>query len=265
MVNDSRHRRGFTLIELLVVIAIIAILAAILFPVFAQVREKARQAGCVSNLKQIGLAAMMYVQDYDETYPAGSIPPGAPANTVPTASSMFYPGTTTTWDTMQTNDGMRQKSRSVAFLLQPYIKNEGVFRDPSDPVGQQFCGSGNCNPALIRATYWWNFNISTGKNWPTAPSGTNPAAPNVPYTLAAIQRPANLQMCQDNNILVHSAVGSNRWNICFADGHAKFTKSVDGPLPQARKPWFYNNQYPPGSVDVATPCSPDCATLGQGP
>jgi len=62
------NRKGFTLIELLVVIAIIAILAAILFPVFAQAREKARQATCASNLKQIGLAAMMYTQDYDETW-----------------------------------------------------------------------------------------------------------------------------------------------------------------------------------------------------
>lgn len=64
-------RRGFTLIELLVVIAIIAILAAILFPVFAQAREKARQTACISNGKQIGTATMMYVQDYDETYPSG--------------------------------------------------------------------------------------------------------------------------------------------------------------------------------------------------
>src|SRR6266496_3296806 len=62
---DTRHR-GFTLIELLVVIAIIAIIAAILFPVFAQAREKARQAACMSNLRQIGLAFAQYVQDYDE-------------------------------------------------------------------------------------------------------------------------------------------------------------------------------------------------------
>lgn len=69
--NTTRQRAtsGFTLIELLIVIAIIAILAAILFPVFAQARAKARQTSCLSNQKQIGLAVMQYVQDYDETYP----------------------------------------------------------------------------------------------------------------------------------------------------------------------------------------------------
>jgi len=69
--TPSPARTGFTLIELLVVIAIIAILAAILFPVFAQAREKARQITCASNMKQIGLAMMMYVQDYDELFPMG--------------------------------------------------------------------------------------------------------------------------------------------------------------------------------------------------
>jgi len=73
--HRRRTLRAFTLIELLVVIAIIAILAAILFPVFAQAREKARQASCLSNLKQLGTAVMLYVQDYDESYPLYSTYP----------------------------------------------------------------------------------------------------------------------------------------------------------------------------------------------
>src|SRR2546425_11510499 len=74
----SHSRRGFTLIELLVVIAIVAILAAFLFPVFAQARDKARAASCLSNLKQIGSAWMMYTQDYDELFPVSK--PGGDAN-----------------------------------------------------------------------------------------------------------------------------------------------------------------------------------------
>ncbi len=66
--QNARERRAFTLIELLVVIAIIAILAAILFPVFTQAREKARQTACLSNLRQVGLSMQMYAQDYDETF-----------------------------------------------------------------------------------------------------------------------------------------------------------------------------------------------------
>src|SRR5580700_6968958 len=66
LMRRPSHRLGFTLIELLVVIAIIAILAAILFPVFAQAREKARAISCLSNMKQIGTAEQMYIQDYDE-------------------------------------------------------------------------------------------------------------------------------------------------------------------------------------------------------
>jgi prepilin-type N-terminal cleavage/methylation domain-containing protein/prepilin-type processing-associated H-X9-DG protein len=73
MLHQDKHPKAFTLIELLVVIAIIAILASILFPVFARARENARRASCMSNLKQIGLGIMMYVQDYDEKYPPANI------------------------------------------------------------------------------------------------------------------------------------------------------------------------------------------------
>ena len=68
-------KKGFTLIELLVVIAIIAILAAILFPVFAQAREKARQTSCLSNMKQLGTATQLYMDDYDETFPPAKLYP----------------------------------------------------------------------------------------------------------------------------------------------------------------------------------------------
>ena len=72
------HRNGFTLIELLVVIAIIAVLAAILFPVFAQAREKARAISCLSNMRQIGMATRMYMQDYDEKFPQSKITDAQP-------------------------------------------------------------------------------------------------------------------------------------------------------------------------------------------
>lgn len=94
------NRKGFTLIELLVVIAIIAILAAILFPVFAQARDKARQTSCLSNCRQIGVAFMLYAGDYDECLP------------------------------LSTDSG-----RDVAWpnTLQPYIKNRQIYRCPNDP------------------------------------------------------------------------------------------------------------------------------------
>ena len=77
------RRSGFTLIELLVVIAIIAILAAILFPVFAQARDKARQSSCLSNTRQMATSILMYVQDYDETFPGHEWPKGEGLHALP--------------------------------------------------------------------------------------------------------------------------------------------------------------------------------------
>src|SRR5579864_7256321 len=114
--TPSTTRRGFTLIELLVVIAIIAILAAILFPVFSQAREKARQTSCLSNMKQIGTAEQMYVQDYDErTFFRASA--SAPS---PWRSDAIIP-----------NANLRTQA-SWWNLLMPYIKNNQVFTCPSD-------------------------------------------------------------------------------------------------------------------------------------
>lgn len=116
MNQRTTTRSGFTLIELLVVIAIIAILAAILFPVFAQAREKARQAACSSNLKQIGMAFAMYVQDYDERLPDRR----DLKNTLPGG---FKPWTT--WPPSDPRAGW------AAIAFAPYTHNDDIWACPS--------------------------------------------------------------------------------------------------------------------------------------
>jgi prepilin-type N-terminal cleavage/methylation domain len=110
-----RNRSAFTLIELLVVIAIIAILAAILFPVFAQAREKARAASCLSNCKQIGIAAIMYAQDYDSILPHTG-----------------WQGPCTNPATLVNNDAFFSGVFSFPIASAPYIKNWDIFKCPSD-------------------------------------------------------------------------------------------------------------------------------------
>ena len=117
-----KAKKGFTLIELLVVIAIIAILAAILFPVFAKAREKARQTSCSSNEKQLGLGFLQYVQDYDEAYPCGIIRWAGSAGGA--------------W----------------AATVYPYVKSTGVFTCPDDPTP-----SGGTSTAV---SYQYNMNIA---------------------------------------------------------------------------------------------------------
>jgi prepilin-type N-terminal cleavage/methylation domain-containing protein/prepilin-type processing-associated H-X9-DG protein len=106
-----RSRRAFTLIELLVVIAIIAILAAILFPVFAQARDKARSVACMSNMKQIGIAEQMYVQDYDEC--------------------IFFRSTTNV-DSTRIHTATSGNPLKWWNMLTPYIKNNQIYKCPSD-------------------------------------------------------------------------------------------------------------------------------------
>jgi prepilin-type N-terminal cleavage/methylation domain-containing protein len=115
------RRYGFTLIELLVVIAIIAILAAILFPVFAQARESARKSSCLSNARQIGLAAMMYAQDWDEILPeTGWV--GPCSSPTPNAGGIYAIG-----------DDYFSGVFSFPIASGPYIKNWNIFQCPSDP------------------------------------------------------------------------------------------------------------------------------------
>src|SRR5215216_5164352 len=118
---------AFTLIELLVVIAIIAILAAILFPVFGRARENARKSSCASNLKQIGLGIMQYTQDYDETYPF-----------------RVNPASTISW-------------RTFAF---PYVKSTDLYRCPSNTNNKTAAYQDSASPVPgIMASYSCNYNV----------------------------------------------------------------------------------------------------------
>jgi prepilin-type N-terminal cleavage/methylation domain-containing protein/prepilin-type processing-associated H-X9-DG protein len=135
-------RKGFTLIELLVVIAIIAILAAILFPVFAQAREKARAITCASNERQLGLGFLQYTEDYDEEYPA---------------KDLYGSG----W----------------AGQIYPYVKNTGVYKCPDDPYTPTAPGDYEVSYAynfVITRTDYAAYNIGVGGNSTrlTAPAST---------------------------------------------------------------------------------------------
>lgn len=136
-----KSKHGFTLIELLVVIAIIAILAAILFPVFSQARESARRTSCLSNMKQLGLAFMQYQQDYDESMPA-------PYYFIFNPPSMGAQG-------------------GWGGGIYPYVKSPGVYACPDDGS----TGAGVIGPFNQVISYAFNVNLYNGLQWDTYFSG----------------------------------------------------------------------------------------------
>lgn len=195
--RNKTRKEGFTLIELLVVIAIIAILAAILFPVFAKAREKARQSTCLSNEKQIGLALLQYVQDYDENYPQWA---GSNTTTVP--QYVYQP----------------------VIQLQPYLKSYAVLICP-DAKGNDLAGlwtntttqadsSVNAN-----SSYTVNFGLCGYTNHATDAQIKEPSR-----TIAIYESyyPSSLVVKQgfQNIICLHS----DGTNFGFADGHVKWAK-----------------------------------------
>lgn len=162
-------KQAFTLIELLVVIAIIAILAAILFPVFAQAREKARQASCLSNEKQLGTAILMYIQDYDETSPLA-----------------YY-------DTY--SNGNWIFNASWWYLTYPYNKSNQVVRCPSNPNNNLVTSSAWDDSLGMKTSYEVNCidysNLKGGFSRAVAYGDPN-NADSVIVTLADMAAPANL-------------------------------------------------------------------------
>ena len=174
----TQAKKAFTLIELLVVIAIIAILAAILFPVFARARENARRSSCMSNLKQIGLGMQQYTQDYDEKlFPhrfnaAANANPLLPANGGPARDA-------------QVTGTARDKIFWVS-LLQPYVKSYQIFVCPSNPDGWVGGGPTDCTAAGCGGQGYGGQN-SYGMNNLLAPSDKfNGNAGPLPIALAQI-------------------------------------------------------------------------------
>lgn len=211
-------RRGFTLIELLVVIAIIAILAAILFPVFARAREKARQTSCLSNMKQIGLAGLMYAQDYDGRYPQQWYGSGG----VPYASVGF----------------------NFRELLTPYMKNEQIWLCPSRQPSFAAChyegyawgrGTNTWLGRLHGGSYGINANIWHA--YPNPPAGVRTGIDALPDS--QIEDPAGTYAFVECNCLalwpgLVPRIGgqasqdayphNDGFNAAFADGHAKWLR-----------------------------------------
>jgi prepilin-type N-terminal cleavage/methylation domain-containing protein/prepilin-type processing-associated H-X9-DG protein len=196
-------RRGFTLIELLVVIAIIAILAAILFPVFAKAREKARQSSCLSNQKQIALAFLSYVQDYDEVFPY----------------LYYYPMAAGTYNCYYWVNA-----------LTPYCKNTQLFKCPSHTgnnyPSDMYNGNGWSSPATI--SYMMNYSIvGTG-------IGSIESSSDVFMTWDGLGPQYNSNYDPTNQNYYRVFRHNDGANYTFVDGHAKFYAKSSVPLGDAK-------------------------------
>jgi prepilin-type N-terminal cleavage/methylation domain-containing protein/prepilin-type processing-associated H-X9-DG protein len=221
----KRKHTGFTLIELLVVIAIIAILAAILFPVFARARENARKSSCQSNLKQIGLAVQQYAQDYDETYPGLYI-------SSPSAVSYVLP------------NGTNYTSQYVLWptLIYPYVKNIQVYNCPS--CNHRWTGtySGTMCYGINMYSFGGSGRAMASINYPSELmyfADVNPSANNS-YRITTSDSPADTDSdgIDDYKIDKRHSEGAN---VCYADGHVKWIKINAVPEPTASSRfWYYS-------------------------
>ena len=218
MMKKAYRRFGFTLIELLVVIAIIAILAAILFPVFARAREKARQASCLSNVKQLNMGIQMYLQDYDEFFPI---------NTPVRWWGLVYPYVKN-WQ-IYVCPSMPTYSRGYGTNLN-YIgwsSSIHITRLQSPASSAVICDAAQCNSQGVTG----NYNPETWDQYQTGPTDWQWTPP-----AGLTGSPANYYGSDDQwGNRSRRPVGRhfNGLNIGYADGHARWRRIRDflGPLP----------------------------------
>jgi len=198
------QRKGFTLIELLVVIAIIAILAAILFPVFAKVREKARQTACVSNLKQLGLGIMQYVQDNDENYPSGC----CSSVNVSDGQIAFWPHAiypyVKSYAVYQCPDSAHRKTDAVSYLFNNHYLNTAAMAKVQSPADIIMLSDGTYTPLSDFADKHPD-NLATDHGL------------NCDYTIWVVSG----RIIEDGN-----ARHSDHVNLAFADGHVHVSPTL---------------------------------------
>lgn len=250
-----KRLRGFTLIELLIVLAIIALLAAILYPAFIRAREKARQAACQSNLKQIGLGMLQYAEDYDGRLPA--------------AYHADFPGIT--------NSSWRMD-------IDPYVKSTNIFSCPSNPSGKvashenrnfkRSYGVTSSTASLVVAG--GSSSAFVIQHFFDSPMGT------LPFLLADIGNPSQVIMVTesvdvDHTIDVTNLAGASTWktncdrfavnsfwaghngraNYLFVDGHVKLLSAYSTGYPVNM---WYPNQTGPAPSAGALPADPTTST-----
>jgi len=231
--KSSQARNAFTLIELLVVIAIIAILAAILFPVFARARENARKSSCQSNLKQIGLASAQYTQDYDESlYPHrfNSTPnPLMQQNGGPIDNALIT--------------GSAQKKIFWISLLQPYAKSLQVFQCPSNPQG--FVGGGplDCEAAGCGGQGYGGQNSYAHNDLLSPADSFNGGVGPLPIKLAQLQRVASTVAVVDGSYYgaMPNPAGALPSNSNVVFGGAATTAAGFEAAVGSQYPYYYGN------------------------
>jgi len=220
--HQTARTHGFTLIELLVVIAIIAILAAILFPVFARARENARRTSCLSNLKQLGLATMMYAQDYDETYPQYHCDqPGSTTRITWTQMVAPYTSTKSKSDSNAGRSVQIYRCPSLSYDAE-YAANSNVFRWASSSTRPATKMAALAAPASIYMIMDGSSYVALA-SYAIAPTSNYFIPGSRPFLPASEQD--NISSTSTRRPDFESGRHFGGVNIAFADGHAKWLKS----------------------------------------